>query len=179
MRRVYRALMLVCLAGVSGCAFLVSYDGFRGSADAGDDASLDASGELDDVRDARASDSASADTSVDAFGTGCPMVIVGGYYCGRALAGYKGNPDDRLFCLGDGGTGFVEPCPAGCVAMPAGRPDMCNRCAERPDGVYCAHILDTTYGSKDVILRCNAGRSQDAAVCPVSCTPNGAAATCM
>jgi hypothetical protein len=174
MRGVYRALFLLCLAGVSGCAFLVSYDGFRGNADAGDDASVvDAS----DLHDATPSDS--ADAGVDAFGTGCPTVIVGGYYCGRALTGYKGNPDDRLFCLGDGGTGFIEPCPAGCVAMPAGRPDMCNRCAERTDGVYCAHILDSTYGSKDVILRCAGGRSMDAAVCPISCTPNGAAATCM
>jgi hypothetical protein len=177
MRRVYRALLPLCLAGVSGCAFLVSYDGFRDGDGGSVDGSDDASDELAD-RDASGNDGA-ADAGPDTRGTGCLTVVVTGYYCGRAVPDYKGNPDDRLFCLGDGGTGFVEPCAAGCVAMPAGRPDMCNRCAERTDGVYCAHILDSTYAPKDVILRCNAGRSLDAAVCPTVCSPSGAAATCM
>jgi hypothetical protein len=62
--------------------------------------------------------------------------------------------------------------------MPAGRPDMCNRCAERLDGIYCAQILDSTYGHNDVLVRCAGGLSLDAAVCPFACEPSGATSTC-
>jgi hypothetical protein len=158
MSALYQRLSALALASVlGGCAPLVSYDGFR-DGDAG------ASGE-----DAAAVE----DARTDARGEGGPDTctgIVPGTYCGRALPGYVGGTQDVVRCLGNGTTGSIKSCPAGCSSMPDGREDLCDPCAGQADGPHCVHELVVDYPFNDVLVTCAGSQAARAERCGLTCT---------
>ena len=154
MGELYQRLAAFALPWLVSCAPLVSYEGFRGGEEAETDAGLDAGREA-----------APSDGGFDACRAAVP-----GAYCGRVLPGYSGGTQDLVRCLGDGTTGSITPCTAGCSSMPNGRQDACNPCAGRDDGVYCMHELLVDYPGNDVIVTCGAAAVTASARCPLVCT---------
>jgi hypothetical protein len=162
MSAAYQRPRLLALAGlaVASCAPLVSYDGFRGGAEA--DASDDGGDGATD-----ATDTTDAIDATDAQ-NGC-LGAVPGVYCGRNLPNYTGSVQDLVHCLGDGTMGTVTSCTATCVTMPAGRQDVCNPCAARADGPVCLQEIVVTYPDNDVRVVCTGGNVSAATLCPNGC----------
>jgi hypothetical protein len=166
----YRSLLFVCVAAASGCAALVSYDGFGGGAGT---TAADATG-IDDTGKPDAHPSDAGDAAAP-WVKSC-VGLAPGIYCGRSLRGYDGNTQDLVHCWEDGGHVLVTHCAAGCASMPPGHQDMCNAC--RSSGTYCAQELNGDYPHYDVLVYCDGGTTLDASACRVSCVFGGPDATC-